>query len=82
MQNVIYPIRQQLTKCIMCIKFVGSLFLNSQKLFADSSDKEYAIPKIKMLCNLCCLKARLRLLCNKLSTEQQPEPRFKTTKIM
>ena len=26
---------------------------------------EYAIPKIKMLCNLHCLKARLRLLCNK-----------------
>ena len=25
----------------------------------------YAIPKIKMLCNLHCLKARLRLLCNK-----------------
>ena len=27
--------------------------------------KEYAIPKINMLCNLCCLKTRLRLLCNK-----------------
>ena len=27
--------------------------------------------------NLRCLKARLRLLCNKLSTAQQPEPRFK-----
>ena len=26
---------------------------------------QYAIPKIKMLCNLHCLKARLRLLCNK-----------------
>ena len=25
----------------------------------------YAIPKIKMLCNLRCLKTRLRLLCNK-----------------
>ena len=25
----------------------------------------YAIPKIKMWCNLHCLKARLRLLCNK-----------------
>ena len=26
---------------------------------------QYAIPKINMLCNLCCLKTRLRLLCNK-----------------
>ena len=25
----------------------------------------YAVPKIKMSCNLHCLKARLRLLCNK-----------------
>ena len=29
---------------------------------------QYAIPKIKMLCNLYCLKARFRLLCNELST--------------
>ena len=28
-------------------------------------DKEYAISKINMLCNLCCLKTRLRLLCDK-----------------
>ena len=27
--------------------------------------KQYAIPKINMLCNLCCLKTRLRLLCEK-----------------
>ena len=26
---------------------------------------QYAIPKMKMLCNLHCLKARLKLLCNK-----------------
>ena len=26
---------------------------------------QYAIPKINTLCNLCCLKTRLRLLCNK-----------------
>ena len=26
---------------------------------------KYAISKINMLCNLCCLKTRLRLLCNK-----------------
>ena len=26
---------------------------------------QYAIPKIHMLCNLCCLKTRLRLLCDK-----------------
>ena len=34
-----------------------------------------------MLCNLCCLKARMRLLCNKLLTAQQPEPRFKAVKL-
>ena len=39
---------------------------------------EYAIPKIKMLRNLSRLKARFRLLRNKLSTAQQSEPRFKT----
>ena len=33
-----------------------------------------AFLKIKMLCNLRCLKARLRLL----SKAQQPEPGFKT----
>ena len=27
--------------------------------------------------SLCCLKARLRLLCDKFSTAQQPGPRFK-----
>ena len=43
---------------------------------------QYAIPKIKMLCNLCCLKTRLRLLCNKSSTAQQPEPRFETAEVM
>ena len=37
----------------------------------------YAISE-KILCNLRCLKARLRLPCNKLSTAQQLEPRFKT----
>ena len=37
---------------------------------------QYAI--IKLLCNLRCLKARLKLLCNRLSTAQQPEPLFKT----
>ena len=37
----------------------------------------YTIPKIKLLCNLSCLKARFRLLCNKLSMAQPPEPRFK-----
>ena len=38
----------------------------------------HAIPNIKVLCNLRCLKERLRLLCNKLSMVQRPEPRFKT----
>ena len=26
---------------------------------------QYSIPKVKILCNLDCLQARLRLLCNK-----------------
>ena len=43
---------------------------------------KYVISKIKMLCNLSCLKARFRLLRNTLSTSQQPEPRFKTAKVM
>ena len=30
-----------------------------------ASHHGYAIPKINILCNLCCLKTRLRLLCNK-----------------
>ena len=42
----------------------------------------YAIPKIKMLRNLSCLKARFKLLRNKLSTAQQHEPRFKTAYVM
>ena len=47
-------------------------------LFDVLNGKKYAIPKIKLLCNLRCLKARLSLLCNKLSMVQQPDPRFKT----
>ena len=43
---------------------------------------QYAILKIKMLCNLGCVKARLRLLCLKLLTTQQLESRFKTAKVM
>ena len=40
---------------------------------------QYSTSKIKILiCNLRYLKARLRMLCNKLSTAQQPESRFKT----
>ena len=35
-----------------------------------------------MLCSLRCLKARLRLLCSKLSTTQQHEPCFTTDKVM
>ena len=34
-----------------------------------------------MLRNLRCLKARLRLLCNKISRTQHPEPRFKTALV-
>ena len=45
----------------LCIEERGvSIHRGRQK-----TEKEYAIPKINMLCNLCCLKARLRLLCNK-----------------
>ena len=37
----------------------------------------------KMLCNLRCVKARLRLLFDKLATvQQQYEPRFKTALVM
>ena len=34
-------------------------------LIVQSKSPEYAIPKIKVLCNLHCLKVNLRLLCNK-----------------
>ena len=44
--------------------------------------QQYTMPKIKILCNLRCVKARLRLLRLKLSTAQQLEPRFKTAKVM
>ena len=37
----------------------------------------YIILKIKMLCNLLCMRARLRLQCKKLSAAHQPAPRFK-----
>ena len=52
--------------------------LNNKSCHNSNNSDQYAISKIKMLCNLRCLKARLRLLCSKLSTAQQPEPRFKT----
>ena len=38
--------------------------------------------KQTVLCNLRCLKARLRLLFNELSTAQQPEPCFNTALVM
>ena len=41
----------------------------------------YAIPKIKMLCNLQCMKVRSKLPCQTLLTAQQLEPRFITTKV-
>ena len=55
-----------------------NLYLSAVKFQTIELGFRYAIPKIKMLCNLRCLKARLRLLCNKLSMSQQPEPRFGT----
>ena len=42
----------------------------------------WAIPKVKILCNLRVVKSRLRRRCKKLSTAQQLEPRFKTAKVM
>ena len=60
------------------------LYIMEESAEADNTKRatkwglKYAIPKINMLCNLCCLKTRLRLLCNKSSTAQKPEPRFKT----
>ena len=59
---------------------LGESYVYSLK--AEKSGAVYAISKIKMLCNLRFLKARLRLLCNKLSTAQQPEPRFKTAEVI
>ena len=38
------------------------------KLSEDNTQWTIAILKIKMVCNLYCLKARLKLLCNELST--------------
>ena len=40
----------------------------------QQANQIYAILKI-LLCNLHCLKSRLGLLGNKISTAQQPEPR-------
>ena len=59
---------------MLLLYFMIQVVRDNNYLFSD----RYAIPKIKMSCNLCYLKARLRLLCNKLSIAQQPEPRFKT----
>ena len=39
--------------------------LKDNYLYNSHESLQYAIPKINMLCNLCCLKTRLRLLCNK-----------------
>ena len=38
---------------------------NLTEKYVEKNGEVYAIPKINMLCNLCCLKTRLRLLCNK-----------------
>ena len=52
------------------------LLLLNKCMYKQTKPVKNAIPKRKMLCNLRCLKVRLRLLCNKLSTAQQPEPRL------
>ena len=57
---------------------IDPVSIGSRNYSITCSLREYAIPKIIMLYNLSCLKARFRLLRNKLSTAQQPEPRFKT----
>ena len=44
--------------------FILVLHLCFHQLFFTLNG-QYAIPKINMLCNLCCLKTRLRRLCNK-----------------
>ena len=63
-------------RILLCLNNSGQITKKGQALIG-LKELQYGIPKIKMLCNLRCLKARLRLLCNKLSTAQQPEPRFK-----
>ena len=58
-----------------CVKFITIFSIKVECRYVISSrlaipllyvtTKQYAIPKIKMLCSLHCLKARLRLLGNK-----------------
>ena len=56
-----------------CLDYIDTFI--SDSLIGKAAVKEFLslirIPKIKMLCTLSSLKARLRLLCNKLSTTQQ-----------
>ena len=60
------------------MKTFGCTFIN---VSVSKCSSEYAIPKIEMLGNLRCVKARLRLLCIELLTARQLEPRFKTAKV-
>ena len=55
------------------------LFILPQFVCLDTSELDvFCHSENKILCNLRCLKARLRLLCNKSLTTPQPEPLFKT----
>ena len=69
------------------LESTGSFFVINQIFYVvwDALDvnrfkirTEIRHSKIKMLCNLRCLRTRLRLRCKKLSMAQQLAPRFKT----
>ena len=58
----------------------GHRYADSRPMFPDSCFfplREQAILKIKMLCNVHCVKVKLRLQCKKLSTAHQSELRSK-----
>ena len=67
---ITYKYRSLRILVMLCYCFVKAA--NFKFLPRAENRREYTILKIKMLCNLCCLKVRLRLLCNKLSMAQRP----------
>ena len=52
-----------------------------QDLAIVASFSEYAIPKIKMLCNLRCVKVRLRLQCIKNKRQNSSNLVSRTAKL-
>ena len=60
---------------ILVKKTCGLIFPARSRCFGQSLSLH---SENKMLCYLCCMNTRLRLLRNRSSTAHQPEPRFKT----